>query len=139
MFVVVLRKSEISCCNSNAEFKIFPGDKTSDLRFLEEESSFSFSKNVLKLSYSNAEFKTFPGDSTPFQGKESQARSQGGALGGRAPPPAEGGVPPPPAEHGKKEKEKGEKRETKEKREKKRNNCYKLKWIFCCQFKLKII
>ena len=26
---------------------------------------FSFSENVLKLSYSNAEFKNFPGDNTP--------------------------------------------------------------------------
>ena len=51
--------------NSNAEFKILPGDKTSDLWFMEEESLFLFSKNVLKLSYSNAKFKNFPGDITP--------------------------------------------------------------------------
>ena len=36
------------------------------------ESLFSFSKNVLKLSYINAEFKNFPGDNTPdprFRGR----------------------------------------------------------------------
>ena len=32
-------------------------------------SLFSFSKNVLKLSYSNAEFKTVPGDNTPVLGE----------------------------------------------------------------------
>ena len=40
---------------------------------MEEESLFSFSKTVLKLSYSNAEFKIFPGDITPdprFRGEE---------------------------------------------------------------------
>ena len=37
-------------------------------------SLFSFSENVLKLSYSNAEFKNFPGENTPdprFRGEES--------------------------------------------------------------------
>ena len=50
--------------------KFFPGTfgpsdlRTLDLRFMEEENLFSFSKTVLKFSYSNAEFKTFPGDIT---------------------------------------------------------------------------
>ena len=73
-FVVVLRKSKLSYCEINAEFKILAGNQATDLRFMEEESLFSFFKNVLKLPYRNAEFKTFPGDITPdprFREKES--------------------------------------------------------------------
>ena len=58
------------------------------------------------------------------------------ALG--AVPPAGGGVLP--AEHKEKEKEKEgkkkkrrKKEEKKEKKERREKNCYKRKWIFCCQ------
>ena len=63
-FVFVLRKwTKFSY--SNAEFKNFPRDNTSDLRVRGEERSFSFSENVPKLSYSNAEFKHFLGEIYP--------------------------------------------------------------------------
>ena len=48
--------------------------ETKPRTFVSGESLFSFSKNVLKLSYSNAEFNKFPGDNTPdprFRGEES--------------------------------------------------------------------
>ena len=47
---------------SNAEFKNFPADSTTDPRFRGRESLFSFSKNVPKLSYSHVQNSTiFPG------------------------------------------------------------------------------
>ena len=58
-----------------------------------------------------------------------QANSQGGTLGGRAPPPpsAEGGVPPLPAECGKKETERKERKEKSGRKGEK--NGYKFKFL----------
>ena len=56
------------------KYSNFHGDNTPDPRFRGQESLFSFSENVLKLSYSNAEFKNYLGDNTPeprFRGEGS--------------------------------------------------------------------
>ena len=51
--------------NTAMQFKKFPGNNAPNPRFREEESLFSFSKNVPKLSNSNAEFRTNSGGRTP--------------------------------------------------------------------------
>ena len=59
-FVFILRKftkTPIQPCKIHK----FSGDNTPNPRFREEDSLFSFSKNVPKLSYSNVEFRTNPG------------------------------------------------------------------------------